>query len=179
MFSNFPASLNFILASEGGFSNHPLDPGGMTNLGVTKKAWEAYVGREVNETEMRALTIEIVSPFYKKNYWDSCKCDDLPRGIDYLVFDFAVNAGPRASIKILQKALWIPEDGLIGRITISAATEYPANELIELFSLAKEAYYKSLYTFSTFGKGWLNRVAAVQKNADAMIAAEITPTSRG
>ena len=100
--SNWKRSFELMLKSEGGWSNHSADPGGMTNLGVTKRVWEQWVGRESNEKEMRSLTPAMVEPLYKCKYWDACKCDDLPEGLDYLVFDFAVNAGPGRSIKTLQ-----------------------------------------------------------------------------
>ena len=157
-----------MLESEGGFGNHPSDPGGMTNLGVTKAVWENWVGRESNEAEMRALTPEMVEPLYKKKYWDACRCDELPVGIDYLVFDFAVNAGPGRSIKTLQSAVGATPDGGFGPVTMQAVKDANQDELIERFSQAKEHFYKSLSTFNVFGKGWLNRVAHVRENASKM-----------
>jgi lysozyme family protein len=171
MLSNFPASLALVLKSEGKFSNDARDPGGMTMLGVTKLNWETWVKRSVDEAEMRSLTPELVAPMYKAKYWDACKCDSLPLGIDYAVFDFAVNAGVSRAAKTLQKALGVTADGAIGPKTIAAATEYPAGELLEVFTLAKEAFYQSLPTFPVFGKGWLNRVAHVQDAAEQMIGA--------
>jgi len=82
MLSNFPAALALVLKAEGGFVNHPRDPGGMTNLGVTRNVWREWVNRDVDEAEMRALTPELVTPLYKQRYWDACKCDDLPRGVE-------------------------------------------------------------------------------------------------
>ena len=166
---NFQTSLLLVLKSEGNFINHPSDPGGMTNLGVTKKVWKEWVKRDVDEAEMRALTPELVTPLYKARYWDSCKCDDLPRGVDYAVFDSAVNMGPGRAAKLLQAALGVTADGSIGRATIAAATAADPAELLEAFSLGKEAFYQSLPTFATFGKGWLNRVAHVQDAAEQMM----------
>jgi len=170
MISNFPASLALILKSEGGFVNHPRDPGGMTNLGVTRNVWRDWVNRDVDEAEMRSLTPELVTPLYKDRYWDACKCDDLPRGVDYCVFDSAVNMGPSRAAKLLQAALEVKADGVIGRATIAAATAVDPVELLEAFSLGKKAFYQSLATFQTFGKGWLNRVAHVQNAAEQMIS---------
>ncbi len=169
MLSNFPAALALVLKSEGGFVNHPSDPGGMTNLGVTKKVWEAWVKHPVDEAEMRALTPEMVGPLYKTNYWDACHCSDLPRGADYAVFDAAVNMGSGRAAKLLQAALGVTADGSIGRATIAAATAADPVELLEAFSLGKEAFYQSLPTFGVFGKGWLNRVAHVQDAAESMM----------
>jgi len=169
MQSNWDNAFKMMLASEGGYVNHPSDPGGMTNLGVTKRVWEEWVGRESNEKEMRSLTPEMVEPLYKRKFWDACKCDDLPSGIDYLVFDFAVNAGVGRSAKILQTAVGATPDGGIGPMTLTAVNAIPEAELIEKFSQAKEDFYRSLNTFETFGKGWLNRVAAVKVKATSML----------
>jgi lysozyme family protein len=169
MQSNWGNAFKMMLASEGGYVNHPSDPGGMTNLGVTKRVWEEWVGRESNEKEMRSLTPEMVEPLYKRKFWDACKCDDLPSGIDYLVFDFAVNAGVGRSAKILQTAVGATPDGGIGPMTLASVNAIPEAELIEKFSQAKEDFYRSLNTFETFGKGWLNRVAAVKVKATSML----------
>jgi lysozyme family protein len=169
MQSNWDNAFKMMLASEGGYVNHPSDPGGMTNLGVTKRVWEEWVGRESNEKEMRSLTSEMVEPLYKRKFWDACKCDELPSGIDYLVFDFAVNAGVGRSAKILQTAVGVTPDGGIGPVTLAAVNAIPEAELVEKFSQAKEDFYRSLNTFETFGKGWLNRVAAVKIKATSML----------
>jgi lysozyme family protein len=170
MKDNWQKSFEMMLESEGGYVNHPSDPGGMTNLGVTKRVWEEWVGRESNEKEMRSLTPEMVAPLYKRRFWDACKCDELPSGIDYLVFDFAVNAGPGRSAKILQAAVGATPDGAIGPMTLAAVNKHDGAELVTKFSDAKEAFYRSLNTFGTFGKGWLNRVAAVKVKADTLLA---------
>lgn len=167
--SNWDNAFKLMLASEGGFVNHPSDPGGMTNLGVTKATWENWVGRASDEKEMRGLTPEKVEPLYKKKFWDACRCDELPSGIDYLVFDFAVNAGPGRSIKTLQSAVGATPDGGIGPMTLAAVNSFSETELVEKFSQAKEDFYRSLNTFETFGKGWLNRVAAVKIKASSML----------
>ena len=167
--SNWKQAFEQMLASEGGYVNHPADPGGRTNLGVTQRGWEEWVGRESNEKEMRALTPEMVEPLYKRKFWDACKCDELPTGVDDLVFDFAVNAGPGRSAKILQTAVGVPADGGIGPITLAAVKAQDPTALIQKFSDAKEDFYRSLNTFETFGKGWLNRVAAVKIKASSML----------
>ena len=170
MLSNFQTSLILVLKSEGNFVNHPRDPGGMTNLGVTRNVWKEWVKHEVDEAEMRSLTPELVTPLYKARYWDACKCDDLPRGVDYVVFDSAVNMGPGRAAKLLQAALGVTADGSIGRATIAAATAADPVKLLEAFSQGKEEFYQSLATFATFGKGWLNRVTHVQDAAEQMMA---------
>jgi lysozyme family protein len=170
MISNWQKSFELMLKSEGGFSNHPSDPGGMTNLGVTKATWEGWVGREVDEAEMRGLTAEKVEPLYKERYFDAVRGDELPMGLDYLMFDFAVNAGAGRAIKTLQTAVGVTPDGGFGPMTMAAVQAVDPVELIERFSQAKEDFYRSLTTFATFGKGWLNRVADVKVKASAMLA---------
>ena len=170
MISTWDNAFNLMLKSEGGFVNHPSDPGGMTNLGVTKATWENWVGRASDEAEMRSLTPEKVEPLYKKKYWDAVRADDLPVGLDYLVFDFGVNAGPGRAIKVMQSAVGVTPDGGFGPMTLAAVQAIDPVELIEKFSQAKEDFYRSLGTFATFGKGWLNRVADVKVKANSMLA---------
>ena len=170
MKENFDAALKAILKHEGGFVNHPKDPGGMTNLGVTKRVWEEWVGKTVDEKAMRALTPEVVGPMYRKKYWDAVKADDLPDGLDYLMFDFAINAGPGRAIKTMQKAIGTAPDGAIGPKTMTALKTADQGELVAKFSEEKEAFYRSLPTFGTFGKGWLRRVAEAKTHAETMLA---------
>jgi len=170
MLSNWDNAFKLMLKSEGGFVNHPSDPGGMTNLGVTKATWENWVGRESDEAEMRGLTPEKVEPLYKKKYFDAVRGDELPMGLDYLMFDFAVNAGAGRAIKTLQTAVGVTPDGGFGPMTMAAVQATDPVDLIERFSQAKEDFYRSLTTFATFGKGWLNRVADVKVKASAMLA---------
>lgn len=167
MKDNFDSSLEHTLKFEGGWVNNPADPGGETNLGVTKIVWEAWVGHPV-ET-MKGLTPADVAPMYRKKYWDAVHGDDLPTGVDYLAFDFAVNAGPGRSVKTLQQALGVTADGAIGPGTMAAIQAADPKQLIEKFSAEKEAFYRSLPTFATFGHGWLNRVAGVKSIAETMI----------
>jgi lysozyme family protein len=142
----------------------------MTNLGVTKRAWEAWVDHSVDEAKMRSLTQKIVEPLYSSEYWDACKCDELPSGIDYAVFDFAVNSGVSRASKTLQSALGVTVDGIIGKNTIAAAEKHDQSELIERFSAEKEKFYRSLRNFGIYGRGWLRRVAEVKQTANVMIA---------
>ena len=170
MKDNFERSLALVLQHEGGYVNHALDPGGRTNLGVTQRVWEDYVGHSVDEAAMRKLTKEMVAPLYRKQYWDAVHGDKLPCGADYLAFDFAVNAGAFRSIKTIQRALKITADGVIGPVTLKAIQDTNAEDFINNFTDAKESFYRSLTNFPTFGKGWLNRVAENKKAAEGMLA---------
>jgi len=169
MKENWDKAFKLMLASEGGYIYHPSDPGGRTNLGVTQATWENWVGRKSDEAEMRGLTPEKVEPMYKKKYWDAVRGDELPMGLDYLMFDFAVNAGAGRAIKTLQSAVGVMPDGGFGPITMAAVQAVDPVKLIERFSQAKEDFYRSLTMFSTFGTGWLNRVADVKQHATSMV----------
>jgi lysozyme family protein len=170
MNSNFDQALALVLKSEGGYVNHPSDPGGETNLGVTKRVWEGYVGRACTPGEMKTLTPAMVAPLYRKNYWDVMACDQLPGGVDYAAFDFAVNAGPGQAKKTLQRALGVNPDGAIGPKTIEAIKAANGAHLLREFSAEKEKFYRGLSTFATFGKGWMNRIAHVEDSAKSMVA---------
>jgi len=171
MQSNFELCLKKMLAHEGGFVNHPQDPGGMTNLGVTKRVWEEWVGHEVDEKQMRALTPETVAPLYKRKYWDAIRADELVAGVDYCVFDVAVNSGPGRAVKFLQGCVGVTPDGGFGPATMAAvekAEEDPAR-LVELYCAKRLEFLQSLKTFETFGKGWSRRVAEVKEEALKML----------
>ena len=119
---------------------------------------------------MRALTKEDVKPLYKAQYWDAVKGDDLPSGVDYAAFDFAINAGASRSKKLIQTALGVTADGSFGPGTMEAIQAANGADLLQKFSDAKKAFYESLPTFGTYGKGWLARVDDVQKVAVTMVA---------
>lgn len=171
MNSNFEKCLEKLLVHEGGYVNHPSDPGGRTNLGVTQRVWEEWVGHDVNEKQMRELTPTMVAPLYKRKYWDACRCDDLVSGLDYCVFDVAVNSGPGRAIKFLQSSVGVTADGGFGPATLAAvkkAEENPA-ALIELYCAKRLEFLQSLKTFETFGKGWSRRVAEVKDESLKML----------
>ena len=170
MKDNFDAALKAILHHEGGYVNHPSDPGGMTNLGVTKRVWEEWVGHEVDEKTMRALTPELVGPMYKAKYWDKIKGDDLPEGVDYCVFDAAVNSGPGRAAKWLQSCVGVEPDGGIGPKTLAAVEAMAPAELVEDYAKRRLSFLMDLKTWDTFGKGWGRRVAEVQTVASSMTA---------
>ena len=177
MESNFKSSLDHILKSEGGFQDDPRDNGnklpdgrkGCTNLGVTQAVWEAYVGHKVSTADMKALTPDKVAPFYKRRYWDAVHGDDLPSGVDYLAFDFAINAGAGRSIKTLQTVVGVPADGAIGPKTLTAVKAIDSKELINKYTNAKEVFYRALPSFNIYGKGWLARTSAVDIAAKTLI----------
>ena len=165
MKNNFDLALSELLKHEGGYVNNPKDPGGMTNLGVTRAVWESYVGRESSEKEMRALTPAQVAPLYRRKYWDAINGDSLPSGLDLCVFDCAVNSGVGRAAKMLQGILGLAQDGSIGPKTLEACKKFPSKDLVDKFCKARQDFLESLPTFKTFGKGWTARVAEVESKS--------------
>ena len=156
MIGNFKECLDLVLKSEGGWVHHEADPGGETNLGVTKRVWEEYVGHPVES--LKKLTKEDVAPLYELKYWRPCYGEVLPRGLDFVVFSMGINAGTGRSIKLLQLSIGCVPDGVIGPKTRKLISDSNTATLIAKFSEARREYYRSLKTFPIFGKGWLNRV---------------------
>ena len=169
MSNKFSDALEVILHHEGGYVNHPKDPGGETNLGVTKRVYEDFGG----EKEMKDLTKEDVEPIYKKNYWDRVKGDDLPEGLDLCIFDFAVNAGPGRAAKFIQRLVKTTVDGGIGPNTLKCINDhvehYGVSTTIDQYQSERQNYYESLSNFETFGRGWTRRVNEVTEEAKKWI----------
>ena len=166
---NWQYCLETILHHEGGYVNHPEDPGGETNLGVTKRVYEEFGGTK----DMKDLTVEDVEPIYKKNYWDRVKADQLPSGLDLCVFDFGVNAGTGRSAKFLQGMIGATQDGAIGPATLAKVNEFVSMEGVEgaiaEFQHRRQGYYEGLKTFATFGRGWTRRVTETTELALKMM----------
>ena len=157
MQDNFIKSLDTVLEHEGGYVDHPEDPGGRTNMGITQAVYEKYLGRGVTEEEMRNMKIGDVRLIYRANYWDKVKGDELPSGVDFCVFDWAVNSGVSRAGKALQRVVGATSDGVIGPNTLKAVYNIDPQTIITKLTDEREAFYKRLSTFDTFGRGWLNR----------------------
>ena len=164
MKENFDKCLEMLLHHEGGYVWHEEDPGGETNLGVTKKVYQDWGGTK----DMIDLTVEDVAPIYKKNYWDKCKCDELSSGLDWVVMDWAVNSGTRRVSKALQKACGAERDGVIGNKTLALANGQDVKYMIEEISVMRQSFYESLQTFKTFGRGWTRRNKETTEQALSM-----------
>lgn len=170
MQNNFELSLQKVLAHEGGYVNHPADPGGRTNLGVTQRVWEQWVGHPVTEKEMRALTVAQVSPLYKKRYWDAIHGDRLPAGLDYCLFDTAINSGVGRASKFIQEMVGVAADGVIGNKTLLAIGQFKdVKMLVDEYCDKRLAFLQKLKTWPVFGRGWGRRVADVRESATRMI----------
>lgn len=148
MKKNFDKAFEIVIGLEGGYSNNPNDPGGETNYGICKRAYP-------NE-DIKNLTLDRAKEIYYLDYWSKCKCDDMPSGIDIVLFDCAVNQGQITAIKLLQKSLDISVDGKVGDLTITAA-RHNRDAIIGYFT-ERALSYMQLNSFRTFGRGWLNRL---------------------
>lgn len=158
MEASFFKSLDMVLHHEGGFVDHPDDPGGATNKGITHKTYADFLDRPLEDvSELKNIPKEHVQKIYKTGYWDAVRGDELPAGVDFCVFDWAVNSGPRRAAKALQKAAGATVDGAIGPMTVAAVNAADAAQIIEDVTKEREEFYRSLRTFDTFGKGWLRR----------------------
>jgi lysozyme family protein len=171
--SNFTACLHEVLHMEGGFSDDPRDPGGPTNFGITRAELADVRRAPVNtitEDMMKALTLDEAADIYRSRYWNISRCDDVPLGVDLMLFHFGVNAGPATSARLLQTVLGTSCDGTVGRQTAAAACRTDAAKLIDDLAQAQINHYRTREKFSTYGNGWINRVNRAQEVAKRMVA---------
>ena len=153
----FAQSVEFVLDHEGGYVNDPLDPGGETRYGISK--------RQYPDVDIRNLTRDQAIDIYHHDYWDKCECDRLPAGLDLLVFDTAVNRGTRRAIQRLQVALRVTVDGLLGPQTFRAAERAHTGSLVDEFTSQRLVAYARLRQFSRYGLGWTRRIVAAHREA--------------
>ncbi len=179
---NFARALSAVLRHEGGYADHPRDPGGATNMGITRKTLASW--RKVSpwwnlsKDEVKRLTQGEAGSIYRANYWNEIKGDSLPAGLDYAVMDYAVNSGPGRAAKLLQSLVGVAQDGQIGPVTLLAVGKVHSSNLSSLINAycdARLKFLSGLSTFPTFGRGWKNRVADVRKDALLMLAAPVPP----
>lgn len=167
---------------EGGWSDHPADPGGKTMYGITQATLSAYRGRPVSDAEIRTLSRAEAASIYRDRYWKPVAGDELPAGVDLCVYDFGVNSGPSRAVKSLQAALGVKADGWPGKLTFDALRSLDPRSLIEDLCDRRLAYLKTIkdkdgnLLWKTFGKGWANRVADIRKRALALAAGTPQPS---
>lgn len=161
MKDNFEAALAFVLQYEGGYSDHPMDPGGATNLGITFAELLKQRGHPITKDDVKTLTREEAAEIYHDNYWQAGRCDELPAGVDLAMFDCAVNQGIGRARRFLQIAAGVTADGAIGPITMAAVTGAKPHALLTEFMAQRMNAYGSLTRlFGTFGLGWSRRLIA-------------------
>lgn len=164
--SRFAACLAEVLRHEGGYVDHPADPGGATNLGITLATLSDWRGRPVTKQEVRDLTVAEAGAIYHARYWQPIRGDALPPGIDLAVFDWAVNSGPARAARGLQSVLGVAQDGEIGPVTLAALARAPGPvTVITDLCDARMRFLRGLAGWPTFGKGWTRRVGEVEEAA--------------
>jgi lysozyme family protein len=163
--TSFPHALAFILRQEGGFVHHPADPGGATQFGITRRTLALSRGRPVSVDDVRALTREEAGYIYRSLYWNAVRADELPAGIDLVVFDIAVNSGPGRAVRLLQAALDVDVDGILGPVTMSTARAAEPSETIRGLTRLRLAFLARLSGWPVFGRGWRRRALAVEQEA--------------
>lgn len=168
MQENFDAALAHVLVHEGGFVDHPEDPGGATNKGVTLMTFRRFFGAERTVDDLKAITADQLHRIYREGYWDACRCDALPGGVDYCVFDGAVNSGPNRSVRWLEGAVGRPVNGIIDNATVREAGLREPSLVIDRICDTRMDFLRSLRHFATFGLGWTRRVEGVRAVAKAM-----------
>lgn len=155
--ATFDQAFAELLTHEGGYVDHPSDPGGATNHGVTEK-----VARKFGYTgNMRGYPKEEAAKVYRSEYWDAVRADELPAPLRYPIFDAAVNSGARQAILWLQQALDVKADGVIGTQTLAAVKAADPNALLRCMLGARLRFMTNLNHWSSFGKGWARRIAAM------------------
>jgi lysozyme family protein len=163
--SRFKVCLAETLGHEGGYVDHPDDPGGATNLGITHETLAAWRGKPVTKMDVRDITLAEAAAIYHARYWLPIRGDALPQGVDLAVFDFSVNSGPGRAVKCLQSVLGITQDGAVGPMTLAAIGRASPAALVMDLCDARMRFLRGLKTWPTFGKGWTKRVAAVEAAA--------------
>lgn len=165
---NFAEALKLVLKHEGGWSDHPSDPGGATMKGVTLANFRRFVKPNATKADLRKITDAQAAVCYRRHYWDAVLGAELPSGLDYAVFDFAVNSGPYRAATYLQRIVGAKQDGKIGPATIKAVRAWKADYLAAQLCDARLAFCKGLRTWPVFGKGWGRRIADVRAKSIQM-----------
>lgn len=167
---NFAAAFDHVLEQEGGLVDHPDDPGGITNHGISIRL-AGSIGLDVDgdgdtdADDIKVLTRDYAATVYREHFWDKCRCDTLPPALAFLVFDTAVNQGPRTAITILQDAVGAVTDGVIGPQTIARARERDGAAAVRDFIAWRALAYARTRKIETFGLGWFRRLAHAHRVA--------------
>lgn len=159
------AALAFVLRQEGGFVDHPADPGGATCFGITRATLARARGAPASVQDVRALTKEEACTIYRRLYWTAIRGDELPAGLDLAVFDLAVNAGPGRAIRLLQSALAVTTDGILGPHTLRAARQADPLRTIRALTEQRIRFLAGLPGWPVFGRGWRRRALLAQDTA--------------
>ena len=148
-----------VIHSEGGYVFHPSDPGGETRYGISKRAYP--------HLDIKAMTLQEAKDIYRRDFWQRVRGDELPREFAFQALDAAVNHGIGNAVRWMQRAAGVADDGVIGPVTLAAVQRAQPADLVLRFNAERLRFYAKLTTFSTFGRGWVNRVAGNLDHAAA------------
>jgi lysozyme family protein len=168
--SSYDAALARLLAHEGGYTNHPADPGGPTNFGITIADYRKYVKHDATAADVRAMRLDQAKAIYRAHYWNALRCDEMPAGVDDAAFDYGVNSGVARVIGVLQRLLGAPADDRVTDALLARIGARDAAALVTLLCDERLAFLKRLKTWPVFGAGWSRRVAEVRSAALDMVA---------
>ncbi|ARP98206.1 glycoside hydrolase family 108 protein [Pseudorhodoplanes sinuspersici] len=178
MKDTYDEALKRLLAHEGGYTNHPSDPGGPTNFGITIHDYRKYVKPNATAADVRAMKLDEAKAIYRIKYWDTQRCDELPAGIDYSVFDYGVNSGIGRSGRVLRRVVGLPDTThVVTDEVLRAVSRRDPKALVTAINDERLRFLKSLKTWPVFGKGWGRRVAEVR--AFSLKLAEHTVVATG
>lgn len=177
MKTNFDSALEHVLILEGGWIDHSSNPEGATMKGVSLMTFRRFYGPHKTKQNLKDITYDQLSQIYHTCFWDKCRCDDLPTGIDYLVFDAAVQSGPVKSIGWLQVSVGVDNDDGMGGPTISKVITHDPIQVIDLTCNQRLAFLRSLSTWHDFKKGWKRRVESVRASAVRMVQESVNGSS--
>ena len=164
----FSDCLAVILEEEGGYCDMPGDPGGATNMGITRATLAAWRGTPVSRDDVMGLERDEAAAIYKAHYWTAIRAEEWPAGLDLALFDDAVNSGPRQAVRDLQRALGLIADGIVGPVTCAAIDARPASDIVAALCATRRARLAGLPQFSRFGRGWTRRIQRVERLARSL-----------
>jgi lysozyme family protein len=168
---NHDEALRQLLLHEGGYTHHPSDPGGPTNFGITIYDYRKYVKPGAIAADVQAMRLDEAKGIYRTKYWDAQRCDELPAGVDYAIFDYGVNSGIGRSGKVLRRCLKLSDKtGVVNDMVVAAAIDADAKALVTAICDERLRFLKRLRTWGVFGKGWGRRVAEVKAFSLALAA---------
>ena len=173
MKTNFRSALEHVLVHEGGWADHPKDPGGATMKGITFAVYKRHFGKKRTKKDLKNIKTAELKQIYHSGYWEKCKCDKLPSGVDYAVFDAAVNSGPGRGAKWLQAAIGAKQDGDIGEKTLARIKDYEPVGVTHDMCDNRLNFLRSLRNWINFGRGWQRRVEGVRVAAVSMAGGNI------
>jgi lysozyme family protein len=154
--NTFDRAVLWVISREGGatVTNDPNDPGGLTKYGISQRAFP--------DVDIRALTYETAAELYREHYWNRCRCGEFPPALGLALFDSAVNQGPGVAVRLMQRALGVKPDGVVGPDTLAAAARVGVSGFITDYVERRWDHYSELGSASHYLRGWTRRLFRLQ-----------------